>query len=32
MLRIYDVEPSTLEADVRAFVSELVMQGLVVVT
>ena len=32
MLRIYDVEPSTLEADVRAFVGELATQGLVVIT
>jgi len=32
MLRIYDVERPTLEADVRAFVGELATQGLVVIT
>jgi hypothetical protein len=32
MLRMYDVEQSTLEADVRAFVGELAVQGLVVIT
>jgi coenzyme PQQ synthesis protein D (PqqD) len=32
MLRMYDVEPAILEADVRAFVGDLAVQGLVVIT